>query len=44
MSGEQESEELLSATDTLEPEVKGELQFSENVASIHETTITLKGR
>lgn len=42
MSGEQESEQLLS--DTLEPEVKGELEFSENVASVHETTITLEGR
>ena len=42
MSGEQESEELLSHT--LEPEVEGQLEFSENVALVHETTITLEGR
>ena len=42
MSGGQESEELLS--DMLEPQLEGVLEFSENVTSMHETTITLEGR
>ena len=42
MSGGQESEELLS--DTLEPQLEGVLEFSENVTSMHETTTTLEGR
>jgi hypothetical protein len=42
MSGQQENEELLS--DTLEPQLEGVLEFSENVASIHKITTTLRGR
>lgn len=42
MSGGQAREELLS--DTLEPQLEGVLEFSENVTSMHETTTTLEGR